>query len=747
MTHPRLSKIDTAAARREITQSKEVLEGLIGRPVESFCYPSGDYTPLHEEITKEAGFKSGRTVSRFETSIGNDPFTIPTTVHAYRHWSDARAILRATGFRNFMKCYLNWDELAITLFDKTLADGGVFHLWGHSREIDVYHDWDRLERVFRHIADRPNVQYLTNAELLTNTEPSEQTVAIVAPYFPPHGGGLERYAYEIMSLLKKDFNWRVVVITSGEQNGKDMKEELDGLTIYRLSYHHKLSNTPFSFSWFRKIKHIMAAESPDLLNIHMPVPGIGDVAALVARKKPTVITYHAGSMIKQDAPFHNVLIWLYEHGPLQILLCHADRIICSSNFVRLGFLRRYTYKSTTITPAVDSEIFHPDPARKTENPTIVFAAGLGHAEQHKGLRTLIDAMKILQKTLPNVRLVVVGDGDMKNKYEAQARELKLENEVTFLGRLSGKSLVEAYQQGNVFVLPSSNESFSMVILEAMACGLTVASTDYPVRVFTSDVDADGAPHKEYGTHYSLERLHALEFAHTPFMWLLPLKLMFLPRGAIFHVHIAQAVMPEVALVAAKLRGFRYVMHFHMEGGPSGSLGSLFVLYKRMFRGLTLRAADKVIVLAPEQVEFLQTRYGVKKERITIIPNGVSEEFFYRKQRSLPKDQLKLLFVGRLCVQKRPERLMEMMKLLKIPAQLTIVGDGEDREKLETLTKDLNLKNVTFEGKKYGEQLQEYYNNADVFVIDSYQQGIPLVVLTPLPPRLPIIGPDTDPLHA
>src|SRR5258708_38502773 len=78
--------------------------------------------------------------------------------------------------------------------------------------------------------------------------------------------------------------------------------------------------------------------------------------------------------------------------------------------------------------------------------------------------------------------------------------------------------------------------------------------------------------------------------------------------------------------------------------------------------------------------------------------------------------------------------------------LTIVGDGEDREKLETLTKDLNLKNVTFEGKKYGEQLQEYYKNADVFVICSDQEGMPLVVLEAMAAGLPIIGSDVAGIH-
>ena len=64
-----------------------------------------------------------------------------------------------------MKQYLNWDELAISVFNKIAEDGGVFHLWGHSWEIDKNKDWERLERVFRHISNHPTISYLTNGEL------------------------------------------------------------------------------------------------------------------------------------------------------------------------------------------------------------------------------------------------------------------------------------------------------------------------------------------------------------------------------------------------------------------------------------------------------------------------------------------------------------------------------------------------------------------------------------------------------
>src|SRR5206468_280465 len=60
--------------------------------------------------------------------------------------------------------------------------------------------------------------------------------------------------------------------------------------------------------------------------------------------------------------------------------------------------------------------------------------------------------------------------------EGQCRSLGLDGIVRFLGRLSGDDLVTAYRNAAVLALPSSNDSFPVVLLEAMACGLPVVST-------------------------------------------------------------------------------------------------------------------------------------------------------------------------------------------------------------------------------------------------------------------------------
>lgn len=166
MTHPRLTQIDDVTAQEEIQASKKYLEQATGRPVVSFCYPAGYYMPKHVAMVRAAGFRLARTVERFAFSIGHDPLVVPTTVHAYRHWSDLSSILRTVGLRKFLTCYLNWDALAIELFELARQKGGVFHLWGHSWEIDARRDWARLERVLKHISHIPDVHYCTNGDLL-----------------------------------------------------------------------------------------------------------------------------------------------------------------------------------------------------------------------------------------------------------------------------------------------------------------------------------------------------------------------------------------------------------------------------------------------------------------------------------------------------------------------------------------------------------------------------------------------------
>lgn len=169
MTHPVLPSIDPVIAEKEIVNSKTYLENVLGKPVRSFCYPRGAYRTSDVRAVKEAGFRFARTVQRFKTVIDpKRPFTVPTSIHAYDHFSDVWGVLKLARFNPFVfwKLYHDWAAQAIALFDQTRKRGGIFHLWGHSWEVALHNDWRRLEEVIRYIGNHPDVRYVTNSELL-----------------------------------------------------------------------------------------------------------------------------------------------------------------------------------------------------------------------------------------------------------------------------------------------------------------------------------------------------------------------------------------------------------------------------------------------------------------------------------------------------------------------------------------------------------------------------------------------------
>ena len=164
----------------------------------------------------------------------------------------------------------------------------------------------------------------------------------------------------------------------------------------------------------------------------------------------------------------------------------ADAIVVSTEHERedLSALYQVSPHKVRVVPAgVDLDLFRPlDKARSrrklglTEKKVVL---SVGRIEPLKGLDTLIGAFAGMDDT-SNTRLLIVGgdrEGDRElTRLKSVAARLGVRDAVTFVGAVDQTELPTYYSAADVFVLPSYYESFGLVALEAMACGIPVISS-------------------------------------------------------------------------------------------------------------------------------------------------------------------------------------------------------------------------------------------------------------------------------
>jgi len=260
-----------------------------------------------------------------------------------------------------------------------------------------------------------------------------------------------------------------------------------------------------------------------------------------------------------------------------------------------------------------------------------------------------------------------------------------------------------------------------------------------VEVITSDIGFKGerlTPKKNLKVSY----LKSWEFAHTPIIPSLFYKLLRVPKDSIMHIHIAQAFITEIAYFISKIRKIPYITHFHGETLPTGKFGFLLPLYKIIFTKRILSSSEKVICLSEDYREFLNKRYATPMNKIEVIPNGVSEDFFMNKNKK-KINIANLLYVGRLSVDKNLPILIKAASMLKSKAVLNVVGEGAMKEKLKKIILNEKSENVIIHGKKTGEELVNFYRDADIFLLASRFEGQPLTVLEAMASSTIVIASD------
>lgn len=179
LNHAVLTVVPAIRAKEEIQEGKHQLEQHLGARTKMFAYPRGAYNAKVVQLVEECGFVGARTCKSLDTNYPDSPFTMGVTfqVRPYsmnelqRLAMDPGRLIRDRSLRTLFlaqSCAFSssWDTMVAILFNYVYKNGGVFHLWGHSWEIDRFGMWNSLNAFLRYVSKRKDVFHVCNSEVI-----------------------------------------------------------------------------------------------------------------------------------------------------------------------------------------------------------------------------------------------------------------------------------------------------------------------------------------------------------------------------------------------------------------------------------------------------------------------------------------------------------------------------------------------------------------------------------------------------
>ena len=241
---------------------------------------------------------------------------------------------------------------------------------------------------------------------------------------------------------------------------------------------HVLGARSLWTAWW-PLARLLRSERPDIL---FSTCSGANLPAVVAHRltggRRRLVLSERNVLFHGRVTLRRILLVLFK----RILYPHADAITAVSKGVKEDMVRRLAVPDERI-----SVVYNPivretietlaaapldDPWFAPEEPPLILS--VGRLVEEKGFPTLLDAFALVRARRP-ARLVILGEGRLRAELEEKARRLGLEGDV----RLPGfdKNPFRWMARSAVFVLSSTHEGLPNVLLQAMACGVPVVSTD------------------------------------------------------------------------------------------------------------------------------------------------------------------------------------------------------------------------------------------------------------------------------
>ncbi|MCA1553209.1 MAG: glycosyltransferase [Chloroflexi bacterium] len=297
-------------------------------------------------------------------------------------------------------------------------------------------------------------------------------------------GGAERSGAELAQQLRRDGHevalcsfWRN---DTGAETRWQQRLEAEGIQVIYAAQQRETQSVRVFLRSVQRIVRQVAAKPIDVAHAHHDG---GALAGLLLKRMGVVrAVVHTTHMPPEkqwgETSFGALCRLVFSHAVFPIMLDAETAIapsfadaLCRRAMARV--LRRRAHLIYSAVPHGFSTVEHS--CTPTDCDSTPMVGSVGRLNEQKGYSYMITAAQTVSAQLPNVRFMLVGDGEQRAALEAQARALGVAEHITFAGQQEQPSTY--YRRMAVFVLPSLWEGVPAVVLESIASGVPVVATD------------------------------------------------------------------------------------------------------------------------------------------------------------------------------------------------------------------------------------------------------------------------------